>query len=335
MSCRLGAVGHDGANVTSLTSGSTASALTVGVVVPAKDAASTLPATLASLAAQQRPPQRVVVVDDGSADDTADVARSWGDHLPIVVRHHEHTKGLAAARRTAIETLNTDVVALVDADDVVLPDHLGTMLDSYTSSRSLVIARLIRWVPGRGLRVLDAPKGLPEGDRLLATLLTRNVLVVGSLFSREFYDRVGGFRDGFLGCEDWDLWIRMVRAGAHVTRPGHPTMVYRVSDVSLSGRGLLASEIGVVSTAVTESTRGWERKAAQHGLRRLRAQQSLADAYAAARAGRPWTSRAHAVRATRGEWAVRVRAGALLVAPKRTVIARDRRRSDTTAWLRP
>src|SRR5438045_2757626 len=96
---------------------------TIGVVISAYNAAAFIDQALASVAAQTRGPDAVVVVDDGSTDDTAARARRWAPRLPIRVLQHESNRGLCAGRRTAIEGLETELVVLLDADDVWLPEH--------------------------------------------------------------------------------------------------------------------------------------------------------------------------------------------------------------------
>jgi glycosyltransferase involved in cell wall biosynthesis len=209
----------------------------VAVITPAYQAEATLGSALAAVAAQTRQPDAVIVADDGSTDGTVAVARRWQGDLPITVVATGANAGPAAARRLAIESSASDLVALLDADDAWLPDHLAAMLDAYaTTNDGLASADTLAWIPG-GLvspRPLSAGAPLPAAEHQLAWLLTENRLSISSLFSRARYDAVGGFRTQFRGTEDWDLWIRMVRAGAVVARPDHATVLYRLSRSGVS-----------------------------------------------------------------------------------------------------
>src|SRR5689334_21096641 len=99
---------------------------TISVVVPAYNAARTLPATAASIRAQTLQPLEVIVVDDGSADDTVAVAHALG--LPGLRVVSQANAGHAAARNTGVAEARGRYVAFVDADDLWLPDKLALHL---------------------------------------------------------------------------------------------------------------------------------------------------------------------------------------------------------------
>ena len=100
------------------------------VVIPTYNAAATLDATLAALAAQEGvAPFEVVVADNGSVDDSAEVARRWADRLPLLrVVDASRARGVAAARNDGIRAARGDVVLLCDADDVTDPGWVAAML---------------------------------------------------------------------------------------------------------------------------------------------------------------------------------------------------------------
>lgn len=93
--------------------------LDVSVVIPAYNRAHYIVETLDSVGAQTRPPREVIVVDDGSTDDTAEVARSWG---ATVIRRPNG--GIGAARNAGIDAAAGEWIALLDADDLWVPDKL-------------------------------------------------------------------------------------------------------------------------------------------------------------------------------------------------------------------
>jgi glycosyltransferase involved in cell wall biosynthesis len=97
-----------------------ATPLRITVVVPALDEAERLPRCLASLAAQTRPPDEVVVVDNGSADATADLAAAAGARVV-----HEPERGIWPAAATGYDAATGDVIARVDADSVLPPGWLA------------------------------------------------------------------------------------------------------------------------------------------------------------------------------------------------------------------
>ena len=309
----------------------------VTVVIAAYNAAATLDQALASVAAQSTPPSQVVVADDCSSDATGAIAEAWRDRLAVVVLRLSENVGPAMARHRAIERAETRLVALLDADDFWLPDHLETMLGAYEVSPGVVSADALPWIPGSTLaqRSFGQDHVLPPPGQQVVALIQRNVVFVGTLMDRVAYQDVGGFRAQFRGTEDWDLWIRLARRGIPITRPGHPTVLYRMAPGSLSARaGQLDAEMAVVRAGLAEAVEPSEQRAFRARERQLTAQRRLFEAYDTARAGARWKARGQAARALRGQRRVAVRAAAMLVAPVAVGRQREARRYHPRWWFR-
>lgn len=272
---------------------------TVSVIVPAYQAAPFLGAALASIAAQSRPADEVVVIDDGSTDATADIARAWESLLPLVLVQKAVNEGLGAARRDGIARSSGRLLALLDADDYLLPDHLEVMLACHEQHGGIVTASGYRWVPGA--RIAGTPwheiAPVPPPSEQAAEILRRNFLYSNVLMERTDHDAAGGFRP--LRCdEDWDLWIRMIRNGCRVVVPDTVTVAFRNRPDSLSaGEAFLPADIEVLESFLDEVTPE-ERRIVLQSLRRRRARARLLDGYVHARAGR--------IAAARREWLLAV-----------------------------
>lgn len=175
----------------------------VTVVVPAYNAATTLGAALASVAGQTVPPSQVLVVDDGSTDATADVAR--GASLELEVVHTDGPLGPAAARNAGTAKATGDWVAFLDADDVWHPRKLEAQLEAVRRKPGTVIVAS-DWVRGAP-PTLDGPVGMRvlRADHIVSLnrFQTSTVLVRTDVLSS-----VGGFDPTLDGAEDWDLWLR-------------------------------------------------------------------------------------------------------------------------------
>jgi GT2 family glycosyltransferase len=272
--------------------------LDVAVVIAAFNAGGFVEQALASVAAQTRPPATVAVADDGSTDDTAQRARHWQAHLPIELVRLPRNAGPGPARHRAILATDAPLLALLDADDVWLPDHLETMVAAYQRAPGLVTAREFAWIQGRGIDLARrrAKPPIPTDPRdQLATLLQHNYISFG-FFPRSLYEQVDGFR-GFPVAEDWDLWIRMLRSGARLTEASHATALHRVrpGSLSLDSARMLEHGIAVLVAAAAEARSPWERAAAERGLRTLRARKRFNDVCALTRDGHPWRARLAAV----------------------------------------
>jgi glycosyltransferase involved in cell wall biosynthesis len=308
----------------------------VAVIIAAYNAEATLPAALASVAAQSSQPASVVVVDDGSTDGTGRAADQWKERLPLQLVSFRQNAGPASARRSGIEATSEPLIALLDSDDAWLPDHLSLMLHAYTKRPGVVTADAICWMPGRGLDRTSYRRRVPvpSPERQRAAILASNFVFIGALFSRAAYIRVGGFRDGIRAAEDWDLWIRMAQAGEIVSTTPHPTVFYRLHQRELSWvKHQLESETRVLEMAIAELEREDERQAAQRSLGGLRARTELVHAYEQARGDHLSAARRSAVAALRGPPPVALRALAMLVAPRAGVRFRDRQRSAPSVAL--
>lgn len=271
----------------------------VSVIVPAYNATAYLDAALASIAGQTRPADEVVVVDDASTDDTADIATSWADRLPIRLIEKPVNEGLGAARRTAIDASTAEFLALLDSDDVWFPDHLATMLDHYEARPGIVTAGNYRWWPSE--RTDPRPSWeinpIPPVERQRTEILRRNFLFVGTLFRRVDYDLAGGF-SARRKSEDWDLWLRMIRrVGLTASCPDSVTVLYRQRSDSLSSLdGTLADDLEVL--AGIEDATPDEQRVIDTTIRQITARQDFIAAYEhastgdVARARRLWLSAA-------------------------------------------
>jgi hypothetical protein len=204
--------------------------LPVTVIVPAWNRSTRLAATLASVAAQRPPPAEVIVVDDASADDTADVAANLGAR---VVRH-DRNRGIAEARNTGVREATQPWLALLDHDDEWLPGHLAALWrlrgdHSLVSNSALACgddpARdRLRGTPSRRPVVVSRPAALlwPENPIPASAAMVRRDAVLA----------VGGFRPPD-GVDDLDLWIRVVERGSAVISPT-PGLIYRLHDAQVS-----------------------------------------------------------------------------------------------------
>ncbi len=298
----------------------------VTVMVCAHNAAHTIGATLASIAGQTIKPAAVIVVDDGSTDETSSVVEHWNGRLPIELVRLDPNRGVAAARITAMDHTTTDLVATLDADDVWLPDHLTTMLATFARAPGIVAAQPLEWIPGIGVALRGDPRqNVPPPAAQLRVLLHHNFVFSGTLFTRADYERIGGYRADLAVGEDWDLWIRLVRTGISVTSTDHPTLLYRLTAESLSsGYSSAPSDVQVMQLALDDAADAREHNWARRGLHRMKARLALSEALEHARAGNTRAARRSAAHAVRGAPRVAMQAAVLMVMPRLGIRARDR-----------
>jgi glycosyltransferase involved in cell wall biosynthesis len=301
----------------------------IAVIIPAYNAGRYLDHALASLAAQTHQPAVVAVADDCSTDDTLERAVHWQGLLPIEILQLKRNLGPGQARHHAIRATSSDLLAILDSDDVLLPDHLATLLAAYEQAPGLVTGLDLAWIPGHGIDMAQSLTGLkpvPSSPAEQLLWLLRENTIANPLFSRAAYEHVGGFRKEFFWGEDWDLWLRMVRAGVPVTRTSHPTALRRIRRDSLTANFRRNAELGlaVLDQAAADARSPLERSTALRARRALSSRRQYYASRELAEQGRPWQAR---LEATRGlGWTdpkAALRLGAMIAAP-RTVIELQR-----------
>lgn len=183
----------------------------VSIVVPTHDRCRRLPRLLASMLAQDHPRFELVVVDDGSRDDTQQVLAACGDPRLRVLRH-EQGRGVSAARNTGTRAARGRFVAWCDDDDIWAPDKLRLQVEALQRTPGA------GWCTGGAAyvsedlalrRITPAPRG---GD-VAEVLLTRNIITSGSgvLADRELVLSLGGFDPTLSIFADWDMWARLAQ----------------------------------------------------------------------------------------------------------------------------
>jgi glycosyltransferase involved in cell wall biosynthesis len=190
-----------------------------------------LPRVLASLATQTVPFDEVVVVDDGSVDDS----RSYLAEQPIVPVRVLHTSRLGAARAKdhGIRATAAELVAIVDADDELHPAFLERCLSALRRDPSA--AYVYTDVDNRGPGQKPFQAGEYDERRLF---LEENYICTGVLMRRASYLRTPGFRIR-QALEDWDLWLSFAEHGMRPAYVPEPLYVYHHH---LGSRGTDSSE---------------------------------------------------------------------------------------------
>jgi glycosyltransferase involved in cell wall biosynthesis len=203
------------------------------VIVPCFNASKTLRQAIDSALGQTYPDTEVVVVDDGSTDDSAAVAESYGDAVVLV---RQPNRGLSAARNAAVVASSGEFLTLLDADDVLLPECVARRVAMLRDDPQLgLIAGYYREIDAEG-RLRER---VPELRRVGPLPPFRQAVrrnwgpPVGWTFRREVYERCGGFDPLLRSCEDWDFVIRVASRYAIGYDP-EPHTRYRISQGQMS-----------------------------------------------------------------------------------------------------
>jgi glycosyltransferase involved in cell wall biosynthesis len=185
----------------------------VSVIIPTRDRWPLLSTALWGALAQEGVEHEVIVVDDGSRDETPDRLGVVGDPRLKVLRH-ESSRGVAAARNTGIAEAGGNWLAFLDDDDLWSPHKLRLQIAAVRSQGATFAygAAVVLDAHRRPVEVLPAPD--PE-DTVRLVLPRNRIPASGSnvLASAAAVGAAGGFDEGLSHFEDWDLWLRIADGG--------------------------------------------------------------------------------------------------------------------------
>ena len=179
----------------------------VSVVIPCHGQGHFLGEAIESVLAQTYPAHEIIVVDDGSPDDTADVARGYAGVRYVRQAQQER----CVARNRGLRESAGSFVVFLDADDRLLPHHLDSGLAAFRANPAAAfVCGDYRWCEDDHATHVHDCRPLPDH---YGTLLRTNFIGPPHtvIFRREMVVQEGGFRVGFESCEDQDLYIRMAR----------------------------------------------------------------------------------------------------------------------------
>ena len=209
----------------------------VSVVIPTHNHGRFLPHALTSALGQTAPPREVLVIDDGSTDDTAAVVRPFLADPRVCYERTDHL-GPAAAKNVGVRMARAPFVAFLDADDVWLPSKLERQLAVFAAAPDVGVVytrRLLIDEHGRELEYRQPP--LHRG-RVLNTLFKVNFICCSSAVVRAaVFENVGLFDEGLPLAIDYDLWLR-VALHHGFDYVDEPLVLYRTGHASLSRRAL-------------------------------------------------------------------------------------------------
>lgn len=179
----------------------------ITIVIPTHNRAHTLPRALDSVFTQTVLPQEVVVIDDGSTDQTVAVVAK---HYPQVCLLQQTQNGVSKARNVGIEAATGDWIAFLDSDDSWLPDKLQQQIDALTEQTEYKICHSDEIWIRNGRRVNAKAKHRKRGGRIFQHCLPLCAISPSAaLIHKSVFADVGTFDENLPACEDYDLWLRI------------------------------------------------------------------------------------------------------------------------------
>ena len=234
----------------------------ISVIIPTYNHARFLPDALRSVQAQTFENWEAIVVDDGSTDNTPELAASFID--PRIHYIRQENRGLSAARNTGIRTAKGRFIALLDADDMWEPTFLERTLQVFNTEPTAHAAYSgFQYMRADGTLLPQSVMRVVPPEQFRAQILTHGnwlsacaVVVLAAV-----YREVGPFDESLGACEDLDMWLRIAE---HHTFVGIADILvlYRRCDSSMSSNADLMRQARIVVAekhlgSLTTALRGW------------------------------------------------------------------------------
>jgi len=182
--------------------------LKISVIIPAYNRVATLARAIDSVLAQSYKVDEIIVVDDGSTDATSEVAKMY-DEVSLL---RQKNMGVSSARNNGVMMAANEWIAFLDSDDTWHPKKIAFQVAYHQKHKETKFMYTDEvWVSGE--RELPVPKKYhkPESIRFEEALEYCNIAPSSVLMQKKLFDRLGGFDESLEVCEDYDLWLRVLR----------------------------------------------------------------------------------------------------------------------------
>ncbi len=195
----------------------------VSVIVPIYNDAPYLQETLDSIMASTYRPIEVVMVDDGSKDNSLHIAQDFCAHHPECVVIAQENQGVSVARNNAIRTAKGKYILPVDADDTIANTFIQKAVEVIEKRNDIRVVGCRCWMFG----AVDKEWKLPEFSHSL--LARKNMIPTTALYRKADWERCGGYCEEEIYREDWDFWLSMMELGGTFYKLDEILFNYRIS----------------------------------------------------------------------------------------------------------
>ncbi len=186
----------------------------VSVIIPVYNGAKYITEAINSILRQNYPNIEILVVDDGSTDNTLEVLKIFGNKIKIL---SQKNKGPSAARNLGLQNAKGSIIGLLDSDDVWTDNHIELCLPDLVNDSSYdFVHGLTRYVRNLGTKE----------ETILKELYTE-ASGAASLYKKSLFDKVGFFDEDMHEGEDLDIAIRINEVGGKEKRILETTLIYR------------------------------------------------------------------------------------------------------------
>jgi len=179
----------------------------ISVIIPTYNRASTLPRAIDSVLAQSRAADEIIVVDDGSTDETQQIIE---ERYPQIKFISQNNKGVSAARNVGIKNVQGNLICLLDSDDSWQERKLEKQIQVLTENPEYLICHTNETWYRDGKILNQAKKHEKRGGHIFQHCLPLCAISPSSvMIHKKLFDEVGLFDEDLPACEDYDMWLRI------------------------------------------------------------------------------------------------------------------------------
>lgn len=194
----------------------------VTIVVPVYNMSEFLEETILSITSSHYQNLEIVVVDDGSQDDSLEVAKRCAQGDSRIKVLSQPNSGVCVARNNAVAHAHGEYVLPVDSDDLIAPEFVEEAVRVMECNPEVKVVSPTVMRFGKKSGILELPAFS------LSKLAVHNSLVASSMYRRADFDRVHGYCVDIQGREDWEFWISLLKDGGEVVRLPSVGLYYRI-----------------------------------------------------------------------------------------------------------
>lgn len=182
----------------------------VSVIIPTYNYAHYIEEAIDSVLAQTYKDYEIIVVDDGSTDNTKEVVSKYGPKIKYI---YQENQGLSAARNTGIKNSNGEYIAILDSDDLWLPWKIEKQMKLFEANSGVGLVYSDGFAFGEeGVFddfLFEENMNFYRGRVFDKLLLNNFIPCPSALVKRDCFNKVGLFDTSLDACEDWDMWLRI------------------------------------------------------------------------------------------------------------------------------
>ena len=196
----------------------------VSVIVPAYNRAETIGSTLDTITSQTGWPYEIIVIDDGSSDDTAAIARRHAPLARVIVQKNQRR---SAARNNGAKLAHGEFLYFFDSDDLMEPDAIARLAGCLHAHHEAALAygSALEFVNDPAAAVPRMPQCDKSGDLLMQHLEQPFLIPIMAMVRKEWFERVGGMTTRLDYCEDYHFFLKLSALGAQYHCTGGPPVV--------------------------------------------------------------------------------------------------------------